>query len=116
MPISERQYKNAVATINEYRAQQKELEKNKVYTSGITLATTLKELMDNKLITPRLYYKLEQIYKSEYAYSIKDTPLDPYIGFFIETRYEDVAKWYGVGKGMKDEFVTLMAAAGHEMK
>jgi hypothetical protein len=115
MYISERKYKNALAVINQYKAQQKELEKNKVKESGITLATTLKELKDNNLISPKLYRTLEEIYKWDYAYSINDTPLEPYIGFFIETKYEDISKWRGIGKTMRDEFVSLMAAAGHEV-
>jgi hypothetical protein len=93
MYISERKYKNALAVVNQYRAQQKELEKNKVKESGITLATTLKELKDNNFISPKLYRTLEETYKWEYAYSINDTPLEPYLGFFIGTTKEDVLNY-----------------------
>ena len=115
MYISERKYKNALNVVNQYRAQQKELEKNKVKESGITLATTLKELKESNIISRKLYYRLEESYKWDYAYSINDTPLEPYIGFFIGTTKEDVLKWRGVGNTMLTEFVTLMAAAGHEV-
>lgn len=116
MPISERQYKNALATVNQYRAEQKEIERNIVSKSGVTLASTLKELKESNIISRKLYYRLEESYKWDYAYSINDTPLESYLGFFIRTTKEDVLKWRGVGKIILTEFVTLMAAAGHEVK
>lgn len=116
MPISERQYKNALATVNQYRAEQKEIEMQMISESGITLASTLKELKESNIISPKLYYRLEESYKWNYAYSINDTPLEPYLGFFTGTTKEDVLKWRGIGTTLLTEYVTLMAAAGHEVK
>jgi hypothetical protein len=108
--VSERSYKHALKVIEQYKKEQIELQKDRLSTAEITLSTTLKELHSKKLVSNKLAAALYNYFKYNYVIERGESPK---LEIFTDINEYSFGKWNQVGKKTVDEFIALMAAAGH---
>ncbi len=109
--ITERKYKNALAVIEQYNKEQEQLQKEKLESHNINLSTELWYLYDNKLISNKLLNRLYEYHKSNVY--MHEAHLPCTLSYFTKINQYGFSHWYGVGKKTVQEFVNLMAEAGH---
>lgn len=109
--VTERQYKNALAVIEKYKEQQKVLKQENIKANNISLSTELWDLHDKELISPKLISKLYEHHKR--TVYVQDVYKPCTLEYFTDINQYVFSKWYGVGKKTVEEFVSLMALAGH---
>jgi DNA-directed RNA polymerase alpha subunit len=102
--ITEKKYKNALSVIKQYEEQQAQLKKEKIFQQEITLKSVARDLWLNNIISYRLF---NRVFCCEYFRGAR-----PLSEFTTLTKAE-VSKYSGIGKATVDEFINIMAAAGH---
>jgi len=103
--VTERSYKHALKVIKAYEEQQKNLKFEKFKELNITLDTPLIELAEH--ISTNLFHALHE--PKFYIWHSKHQTLS----YFTDINKETLFKYNNVGKKTVEEFITLMAIAGH---
>jgi len=109
--ITERKYKNALAIVEQYKKEQELFKLDKIKSFNVSLSSELYDLYQEGLISSKLMSFLYQYYKSYVLVQDIDKPLT--LEFFTGINQYGFSNWYGVGKKTLDEFINIMAAAGH---
>jgi hypothetical protein len=109
--VTERRYKNALVVIEQYKKEQEELRQLSLQKEGITLDADIHELNSKGLVSDSLTYKLYQLWNWERAWN--SNPKDFTLNLFTDLTNTEFSNHRGVGKKTLDEFIKLMAAAGH---
>lgn len=103
--VTERSYKNALKVIKAYEEQQKNLKFEKFKELNLTLDTNLIDLAE--YISTNLFHALhEPNYCVWYNEHQK-------LSYFTDITKENFLRYHNVGKKTVEEFVNLMAIAGH---
>jgi hypothetical protein len=102
--ITEKKYKKALSVIKEYEKQQTQLKKEKIFQQEITLESVARELWLDNIISYRLF---NRVFCS--GYFTGNRPLSE----FTSLTKVEVSKYSGIGKTTVEEFINIMAAAGH---
>lgn len=103
--ITERKYKNALLVIKAYEEQIKNQKLEKIKELGITLDTEIETLSSH--ISSKLYsvlYDRRYYYWNNRPQKLSDV---------TNLTKAELSKWRNIGKKTVDEFVNLMAVAGH---
>ena len=109
--VTERSYKHALAVIEQYNKEQEKSKEANLKNAGITLHDDIYDLYSKRLISSKLTLNLRQIWQWENAW--KDYPEDFILNFFTDLTKTEFSKHRCIGKKTVDEFVKLMAIAGH---
>ena len=102
--ITEKKYKKALSVIKEYEEQQAQLKKEKIFAQEITLDSIARDLWRECIISHRLFIRI--------FCSTSYTGNKPLSEFTSLTKAE-ISKYHNVGKTTIEEFINLMASAGH---
>lgn len=102
--ITEKKYQKALCIIKEYEAQQALLKKEKILQRDITLESIARDLWTDNVISFRLF---NRVFCSTHFRGVR-----PLSEFTTLTKAE-LSKYHGIGKTTIEEFVNIMAAAGH---
>lgn len=109
--VTEKQYFNALAIVAKYVDEQRARVKATKYEGKfITMFCGLESLYFNDVISSKLRSALETYHK--YTVLIGDNQ-PPTLAYYKEVSQSELGSLRGVGKKTVDEFVDLMAAAGH---
>lgn len=103
--ITEIKYRNALKVIKAYEEQTKNQKFEKIKELGITLDTEIENLSSH--ISTKLYSVLYD--RSFYRWNERPQKLSD----FTNLTKAELSKWRNIGKKSVDEFVNLMAIAGH---
>lgn len=108
--VTERSYKHALAVIEQYNKEQEESKEANLKNAGITLDDDIHELNSKGLISHKLTLILYREWGWSRAWNSKERFT---LSLFTDLTINGFSQHRGVGKKTVDEFIKVMAAAGH---